>query len=227
MSSQSKVAADPDDILSESTLREICLEHFDTCVYNDLPQYLIRISDMKLYSRDELWEIFRPLVDTMSIDVEEARRTMEKWGSGAVRLLCKVACLLLCFPSQKSDPLPRNISSAFSDSLYCHIDGGVESPRSGTCRAKSTVTGPVQRARATKNSAASARKQRSTVASTCGQIRAASIRRVARSWKKRSGRCIGGIRTPSYASSIWPGLPLSRTSEMSPGLRGDGLYRSF
>jgi hypothetical protein len=56
MHSQSKVAADPD--ISESTLREICLEHFDTCVYNDLPQYLIRISDMKLYSRDELGKNF-------------------------------------------------------------------------------------------------------------------------------------------------------------------------
>jgi hypothetical protein len=163
----------------------------------------------------------------MPIDVEEARRTKRIWGSGEdVRLLCKVACLLLYFPSQKSYSLPSDISSAFSDSLYCHIDGGVESPCSGTCRARSTVTVPVQWARATKNSAASARKQRSTAASTCGQIHAASIKRVARSWKKRFGRCIGGTRTPSYASSIWLGHPLSRTSETSPGLRGDGLYRS-
>ena len=102
MPSQPKAAADPDDTLSEPTLRGICLEHLDTCVYNDLPQYLIRISDMKLYSRVELWESFRPLVDTMPIDVEEARRVKRgfSWNSDEdVRLLCKVACLLLCFPS--------------------------------------------------------------------------------------------------------------------------------
>jgi len=95
MSSQSKV-------LSESRLRKTCLEYLDECVYNDLPQYLIRISDMRLYSRDELWEIFRPLVDTMSIDMDEAKRRVGRWGGRwdeDVRKLCKVTCLLLCSPS--------------------------------------------------------------------------------------------------------------------------------
>ncbi|KAI9566375.1 hypothetical protein HD554DRAFT_2323154 [Boletus coccyginus] len=122
MSSQSKV-------LSESTLREICLGYLDECVYNDLPQYLIRISDMRLYSRDELWENFRPLVDTMSIDVEGAKRTVGKWGwNDDVRQLCKVTCLLvLCPPSQKSDPHSQNhIKCLLRFAIFSHRWGSRE-----------------------------------------------------------------------------------------------------
>ncbi|KAI9566366.1 hypothetical protein HD554DRAFT_2117567 [Boletus coccyginus] len=90
-----KGVAFPSKVLSESRLREICLEYLDECIYNDLPQYLIRISDMRLYSHDELWENFRPLVDTMSIDVEEAERKVGRWrGKEDVRRLDLIKRLL-------------------------------------------------------------------------------------------------------------------------------------
>ena len=79
-----------DDLLSKSSLRKLLIECYDECVYNDLPQYLVRISDMRLYNRAELWKIFRSLLDTVSVDLEKARRTMERDGEAELRKNCKV-----------------------------------------------------------------------------------------------------------------------------------------
>lgn len=77
-------SGDIDNFLSRSSLDKLRLECYDECVYNDLPQYLVRISDMRLYSRRELWKVFRPLIDTIAIDLEKARLTI-KWA-GDVQL---------------------------------------------------------------------------------------------------------------------------------------------
>ncbi|KAH0837770.1 hypothetical protein J3R83DRAFT_5948 [Lanmaoa asiatica] len=94
MSSQSKPMADlRDTILSKLALRELYLECFDECVYNDLPQYLIRTRDMRLFAREELWEIFRPLVDTIPLDLENARSTKKVFatrGDWQLKQECKV-----------------------------------------------------------------------------------------------------------------------------------------
>lgn len=79
-----------DNSLSRSSLRKLHFECYDECVYNDLPQYLVRISDMRLCSRAELWKIFRSLLGTISIDLEKARHTMEHVGEAELRKNCKV-----------------------------------------------------------------------------------------------------------------------------------------
>lgn len=88
---------DVDNLLSESSLHKLHLECYDECVFNDLPQYLVRISDMRLYSREELWKIFRPLVDATTFDLEKARQTImtECAGEAQLRKNCKV--ILMCF----------------------------------------------------------------------------------------------------------------------------------
>lgn len=91
---QFEVAFDLVGSLSESVLRDLCRDYLDTIVYNDLPQYLIRINNMRLYSRDELWEHARPFVEIMPIDVEQARKTRMR---NDVRQLYKVACILVYF----------------------------------------------------------------------------------------------------------------------------------
>ena len=76
--------------LSKSALQKLHLECYDECVYNDLPQYLVRISDMRLYSRGELWKKFRSLVGAIDVDVEKARYTMVTVGEAQLRTNCKV-----------------------------------------------------------------------------------------------------------------------------------------
>ncbi|KAF8131472.1 heterokaryon incompatibility protein-domain-containing protein [Boletus edulis] len=78
-----------DNVLSKSSLRKLHLECYDECVYNDLPQYLVRISDMRLCSRAELLKVFRSHVGTVSIDLEEARHTVVSAGEEQLRRKCK------------------------------------------------------------------------------------------------------------------------------------------
>ncbi|KAH0837771.1 heterokaryon incompatibility protein-domain-containing protein [Lanmaoa asiatica] len=80
---------DIDNLLSKSSLHNLHFECYDECVYNDLPQYLIRINDMRLYNRRELWKTFRSLIDTITIDLERARDTMEYAGKAQVKKNCK------------------------------------------------------------------------------------------------------------------------------------------
>lgn len=90
----SEIAAseDIDDLLSKSSLHKLHLACYDDCIFNDLPQYLVRISDMRLYNRGELWKIFRPLaLDTLNIDLRNARRTMEHAGEAQLTKNYKVA----------------------------------------------------------------------------------------------------------------------------------------
>jgi hypothetical protein len=49
------------------SIREFCLGYFDNYVYNELPTHLIRISDMKLLSRNDIWGDLRPHVESMAI----------------------------------------------------------------------------------------------------------------------------------------------------------------
>lgn len=53
----------------ESTVclkRRQLLDALNQHVYNDLPAHLIRTSDMKLLSRDDLWEDRRDFVENLS-----------------------------------------------------------------------------------------------------------------------------------------------------------------
>ncbi|KAF8546087.1 hypothetical protein OG21DRAFT_1473262 [Imleria badia] len=117
----------PADFLSESTLREIWLDSFDQCVYNDLPQYLIRISDMKLYSRNELWEIFRPhVLDTTPTDVEKARKSGA--SESKLRSLCKRHLKVAVFSHRwgSREPAFRDMSSKIYGSRPCPTGPGYE-----------------------------------------------------------------------------------------------------
>ncbi|KAI9566379.1 heterokaryon incompatibility protein-domain-containing protein [Boletus coccyginus] len=80
---------DIDSLLSRSSLHKLHLECYDECVYNDLPQYLVRISDMRLYSRSELWKNSRSLLDTINVDLEKARDTMKCAGEVQLKKNCK------------------------------------------------------------------------------------------------------------------------------------------
>ncbi|KAF9222190.1 hypothetical protein BS17DRAFT_736100 [Gyrodon lividus] len=72
----------PDDDLL-SSIRETCFCVAETYVHNDLPTYLIRLSDMKLLSRNDILEDVRPLIQSQKIDLEEVRKgvTKDKIGS--------------------------------------------------------------------------------------------------------------------------------------------------
>ncbi|KAF8839197.1 hypothetical protein BDN67DRAFT_791753 [Paxillus ammoniavirescens] len=75
------------------SIRQLYLDYFDEYVFNRLPTYLIRISDMKLVSRSEIWECVRPLVKPSNRTLEEARRMAEQHDvrQDALKLHCSVA----------------------------------------------------------------------------------------------------------------------------------------
>ncbi|KIJ19556.1 hypothetical protein PAXINDRAFT_127713 [Paxillus involutus ATCC 200175] len=73
------------------SIRRLYLDCFDEYVFNTLPTYLIRISDMKLVSRSEIWENVRPLVEPSNKILKEARRMT---GQHGVRQdMLKLRCL--------------------------------------------------------------------------------------------------------------------------------------
>ncbi|KIJ62408.1 hypothetical protein HYDPIDRAFT_114504 [Hydnomerulius pinastri MD-312] len=49
-----------------STARQLLLDAFDRYVYNHLPTHLLRISDMTLVTRDEIWEVFQPKINAIT-----------------------------------------------------------------------------------------------------------------------------------------------------------------
>ncbi|KIJ04445.1 hypothetical protein PAXINDRAFT_22265 [Paxillus involutus ATCC 200175] len=55
---------------NEERLRRVCLDYFDEYVFNQLPLYLIRLSDMELLSRNDIWEDVRPLVDIPKLNYQ-------------------------------------------------------------------------------------------------------------------------------------------------------------
>lgn len=91
--SESEALESTDNALSKSFLRKLHLECFDECIYNDLPQYLVRVSDMRLYSRGELWKTFRSHLRSVNINLEDARQMMESDGEAQLRENCKVASI--------------------------------------------------------------------------------------------------------------------------------------
>ncbi|KAF8833324.1 hypothetical protein BDN67DRAFT_1017690 [Paxillus ammoniavirescens] len=82
------------------SIRQLYLDYFDEYVFNRLPTYLIRISDMKLVSRSEIWENVRPLVEPSNKILEEARRMRGQHGvrQDILKLHCLVAYSLPGIP---------------------------------------------------------------------------------------------------------------------------------
>ncbi|KIK78961.1 hypothetical protein PAXRUDRAFT_834331 [Paxillus rubicundulus Ve08.2h10] len=69
---------DEDELLV--SIRQHCLDYLEY-VFNQLPTYLIRISNMTLLSRDEIQEeVRRSFVQSLQIDLEEAKM-VKVWGS--------------------------------------------------------------------------------------------------------------------------------------------------
>ncbi|KIJ58275.1 hypothetical protein HYDPIDRAFT_34346 [Hydnomerulius pinastri MD-312] len=61
-----------------STERQLLLDAFDNYVYNNLPTHLLRISDMTLVTRGEIWDMFQPKMKAVTdTDIEKALRSYE------------------------------------------------------------------------------------------------------------------------------------------------------
>ena len=61
----------------ETLVRQRLRTTFETYVFNTLPTHLLRITDMVLLTRNEIWDIFRPRIESLS-DTHLARLLLEQ-----------------------------------------------------------------------------------------------------------------------------------------------------
>ncbi|KIJ58472.1 hypothetical protein HYDPIDRAFT_44454 [Hydnomerulius pinastri MD-312] len=74
-----------------STACQLLLDAFDRYIYNDLPTHLLRISDMTLVTRDEIWEIFQPKIKAIAREIIQWERRWVGWCERIIERYLKYA----------------------------------------------------------------------------------------------------------------------------------------